>query len=78
MSPKRIEQRYKDYIKALDRLKDALSKDFTKSDIILDGSIQRFEFTFELAWKLLRDILDYKGIKANNPRDAIKESYRDT
>lgn len=42
---------------------------------MLDGTIQRFEFTFELAWKLAKHVLDYQGIEAGNPRDVIKEAF---
>jgi len=35
--------------KALGRLAEAL--DAPASDLVRDASIQRFEFTFELAWK---------------------------
>ena len=42
------------------RLREALS-DFAQnpeSTVIRDGVIQRFEFTFELAWKSLREYLE--------------------
>lgn len=41
----------------------------------MDGTIQRFEFTFELAWKLAKYVLDYQGIEAGSPRDVIKEAF---
>ena len=37
--------------------------------------IQAFEFTFELAWKTLKDYLDYQGVIVRSPREAIKESF---
>ena len=51
------------YRKAVERLKEALSE-FAKnpnSTVIRDGVIRRFEFTFELAWKSLREYLDDQG-----------------
>lgn len=42
----------------------------------IDATIQRFEFTFELCWKMLKDYLYDKGIEANNPRDVFKEAYQ--
>ena len=45
-----------------------------KTDLNRDASIQRFEFTFELAWKTMRRILKYKGILINSPRDTIREA----
>ena len=49
MSPKRIKEIYADFKKALGRLSEALDEDIDKGSIIIDGAIQRFEFTFELA-----------------------------
>lgn len=39
------------------------------------GLVQVFEFTFELAWKTLKDLLEYQGITALSPREVIKEGY---
>lgn len=41
-----------------------------------DGVIQRFEFTYELAWKTLKRVLALKGIEANSPRDVFREAAR--
>lgn len=76
MSPKRVKQRWKDFEKALERLQEVLDEDPSLSSAIIDGTIQRFEFTYELAWKLGKDILDYSGIEANNPRSVIKELFK--
>lgn len=39
------------------------------------GIIQTFEFTFELSWKTLKDLLESKGVLAAFPRDVIKEAF---
>ena len=54
---KRLKERYEDYTKALNRLKEALLEEPT--DIVVDGTLQRYEFTFELAWKTIKDYLEY-------------------
>lgn len=39
------------------------------------GIIQSFEFTFELAWKTLKDFLESQGSTVVFPRDVIKEAF---
>ncbi len=75
MTPKRIDQRLADFERAFQRLEEALREDPAKSSAILDGTIQRFEFTFELAWKLMKDFLQYNGVEAGSPRETIKAAY---
>ena len=72
---KRFEERKKDLINATNRLKEALNEE--ESDLIIDGVLHRYEFTFELAWKTLKDYLEYLGVTINtgSPREVIKESY---
>lgn len=46
------------------------------NDIVRDAVIQRFEFTFETAWKALKRVLEDLGLPdRNSPREVIKESY---
>ena len=59
LSNKIIEERYGNYKNALERLKEAMLEEPTA--IIIDGTIQRYEFTFELAWKIMKDYLEYNG-----------------
>ena len=44
-------------------------------DIILDLTAQRFEFTYEMAWKALKRLLDYLGVDAKYPRAVFREAY---
>ena len=39
------------------------------------GLIQIFEFSFELAWKTLKDLLFYEGYEPKTPRAAIREGF---
>ena len=37
-----------------------------------DATIQRFEFTFELAWKAMQSFAFQKGMKAVSPKDTLR------
>jgi nucleotidyltransferase substrate binding protein (TIGR01987 family) len=37
-----------------------------------DGVIQRFEYTFELAWKTAKRVLATMGLEANSPKDVLR------
>ena len=37
--------------------------------------VQSYEMAFELAWKTLKDYLDYQGIKTETPRETIKTAF---
>jgi nucleotidyltransferase substrate binding protein (TIGR01987 family) len=67
---------HEEFSKALRRLEDGLAVDPTNNSLALDGVIQRFEFTFELGWKLLKALLVHEGIQCASPRSCIKESFR--
>lgn len=41
----------------------------------IDATIQRFEFTFELFWKLLKEILNKQGLEVQYPKDTIKAAF---
>jgi nucleotidyltransferase substrate binding protein (TIGR01987 family) len=47
------------------------------SDLEKDGLIQRFEYTHELAWKVMKDYLKYQGtVDLGGSRDAIREAFK--
>lgn len=54
--------------RALKRLEEAV--EIAKNDLDKDGVIKRLEFTIELLWKALKEILEYKGIKCYSPEIA--------
>lgn len=44
-------------------------------DIVLDVAAKRFEFTYEMAWKALKRVLDYLGIDSRSPRQVFKDAF---
>ena len=75
MSEGRLKEKFFDYSKAVSRLTDVVEVEKT-NDYIYDAVIQRFEFTYELAWKLLKAYMSYNGIAdVNSPREAFKEAF---
>lgn len=57
------------------RLQEALETPLTET-LALDGTIQRFEFTFELAWKTLKAFLEDQGIICRSPKACFKEAFK--
>ena len=70
-------QRFDNYKKAFSNLKNAvdLSQKRDLSDLEKQGLIQSFEFTYELAWKTLKDYLNYMQVEAKFPREVMKQSF---
>ena len=77
MSFEKFNNRRNDYIKAVGRLEEVLARDI-QDDIIIDALLQRYEFTFELAWKMLRSYIRYEGLsdEANAPRSTIRVAFK--
>ncbi|MEG6615178.1 HI0074 family nucleotidyltransferase substrate-binding subunit [Peptococcaceae bacterium 1198_IL3148] len=72
----RLEFKLADLKKAYIKLNESINRDPYQDDIVLDAAIQRFEFTYELSWKLMKAYLEYNGnLEATSPRKAIKESF---
>src|SRR4029077_12910616 len=40
------------------------------------GAIQSFEFSYELAWKAMKRILEKRGVEVQSPRDTFREAAR--
>lgn len=58
--------------RALASLHDALAQP-PKNDLERDGVIQRFEYSFELVWKIGKRVLHEIGIKSHSPRSVIRD-----
>lgn len=48
------------------------------SDILLDVTVKRFEFTYEMSWKAIKRTLSYVGIEETSPRSCFREAFQQT
>ncbi|NLT94592.1 MAG: nucleotidyltransferase [Clostridia bacterium] len=68
-------QKLENYKKALNRLIDGIKRFDENDDLLRDGLIQRFEFTFELAWKTLKSVFAEEGLTGlNSPKTVLREA----
>ena len=51
---------------ALSQLEEACTRE-TYSNLELAGLVQTYQFTFELCWKTLKDLLTFEGYEVNSP-----------
>jgi nucleotidyltransferase substrate binding protein (TIGR01987 family) len=78
MNENKLKYKLDDFERALKRLEDSLNKDPHLDDLYLDGTIQRFEFVFELSWKLMKGYLEYNGIEVSSPRESFRQSFKNS
>ena len=74
----RWKQRFQNYKKALATLKNAveLAEKRELSDLEKQGMIQGFEFTFELAWNVMKDYLEAQGITdIIGSKNAVRHAF---
>ena len=74
-------QRYANFHKACTRLLDVTEADRFMDDLSeleIEGLVQRFEYAFELAWKVLQDLLIFKGYEFMlGPNGTMKMAFED-
>jgi nucleotidyltransferase substrate binding protein (TIGR01987 family) len=71
-------QRFANFDRAFILLREAFDRGLgALSQLEKEGTIQRFEVAYELAWKTMKDYLEYQGIIVDpaTPRNAIKEAF---
>jgi nucleotidyltransferase substrate binding protein (TIGR01987 family) len=79
MAESRWQQRFSNYTKALVSLQSAVNllNQRPLSALERQGLIQGFEFTHELAWKVLKDFLEEKGVTGlYGSKDTTREAFR--
>ena len=75
----RWQQRFSNFNKAFLKLSQAVTqaKEEKLSELETEGLIQRFEYTYELAWKTLQDYIKDIGISdVNGPSKVLQEALK--
>ena len=71
--------RFRNFSRAFNLLCEALEEETdTLNQLEREGVIQRFEYTFELAWNLLKDRLEHDGVSLPTvtPRQVIRQAFQ--
>jgi nucleotidyltransferase substrate binding protein (TIGR01987 family) len=76
MSKERFGERKAELENAARRLQEAVGQ--PETDLVRDAVIQRFEFTFELAWKSLKIYLERQGLDCGGPRSTLKKAFAES
>jgi len=68
----RWKQRFSNFERAYMKLKEAIEQN-DLNELERNGLVQRFEFTLELSWKVMKDFLEYKGFSFKpSPKDTLR------
>lgn len=75
----KFEKRFTSFCNSLDALAEARERDLSDS-FVLSGTSAKFSITFDLAWKVMKDILvqyyAITGFVAGSPREVLRESFQ--
>lgn len=79
----KFQNRFDNYTKAVDRLREVIAlydvnKDIPMmNNIIRDSLIQRFEICYELSWKTIKEYMIFEGYEVGtSPRSILKAAYQ--
>lgn len=75
----RWQQRFQNFQRAFGLLREAMDQDISQlNQLEKEGVIQRFEFTFDLAWKVLKDKMEHDGLVIDqiSPRAVVRLAYQ--
>jgi len=76
-----LEKKLADFERALTRLEEAYERSMALEDdeafaFYRDSTIQRFEFTLEIAWKSIKTfLLEIEGVECRSPKSCIRELF---
>jgi nucleotidyltransferase substrate binding protein (TIGR01987 family) len=70
-------QRFENLERALAQLRAAIAahQAMPENELFVIALIKAYEFSFELSWKTLKDLLVWNGIDARLPREVLKQAF---
>jgi nucleotidyltransferase substrate binding protein (TIGR01987 family) len=72
----RWKQRFSNFEKAFQKLEEAIDEE-ELNELERNGLVQRFEFTLELSWKVMKDFLEHKGFSFKpSPKDTFRQAQQ--
>lgn len=75
----KFNRRFLSFCNSLDALSEARQRDLLDS-FVLSGTSAKFSITFDLAWKVMKDILvqyyAITGFVTGSPREVLREAYK--
>lgn len=75
----KFDRRFQSFCNSRDALAEARERDLTDS-FVLSGTSARFSITFDLSWKVMKDILvqyyAITGFVTGSPRDVLREAFK--
>jgi nucleotidyltransferase substrate binding protein (TIGR01987 family) len=80
MASEKIELKMKELMSAINSFKNAMAIDVSSmnevtTDAIYNGQIQKFEYTIELLWKILKANIKETGIDLNSPKSVLRHAF---
>lgn len=70
--------RYHTFCKSLKNLEKSLKAD-PKADFVLEGTVMNFNLTFDISWKVMKDILIKElgilGFAVGSPRETLQQAF---
>lgn len=70
--------RYRTFCQSLENLEKSRHAD-PKADFVLEGTVQNFNLTFDISWKVMKDILikrmSVMDFAVGSPRETLQAAY---
>ncbi len=76
-----LDKKLKDFDNALSRLEESINKTNAYKEqeeytFFRDSTIQRFEFTLEIAWKSIKQfLLEHEGLECRSPKACMRDFF---